>query len=66
MSNQSERKKKDGQDKGKKTKAMRESVRERQKQAAPERPSRDETDKLKFKRGAGNDKRTGAENRTSV
>ena len=61
-----ERKKKDGQDKGKKTKAMRESVRERQQQAAPDRPSRDESDKLKFKRGGGDDKRTGAESRTPV
>jgi hypothetical protein len=60
MSNQSERKKKDGEDKGKKMQAMREAVRERQRQAAPARPSRDETDKVKFKRGSGSDKRTGA------
>ena len=58
MSNKSERKKKDGEGKGKKMQAMRESVRERQQRAAPERPSRDETDKVKFKRGGGSDKRT--------
>jgi hypothetical protein len=63
MSNQSERKKKDGQDKGKKMQAMRESVRERKQNATPDRPSRDETDKLKFKPGSGSDERTGAAGR---
>jgi hypothetical protein len=63
MSNQSDRRKKDGRDKGKKTKAMRESVRARKRASGPDRPSVDETDKIKFKRGASSDERTGPDAR---
>jgi hypothetical protein len=59
MSNRNERKKKDGQDKGKKTKSMRESVRGRKRRAGPPRRSVDEVDTVKFKPGSASDERTG-------
>ena len=49
------RKKKDGQDKGKKMQRMRASVQERKENAAPARESRDEVDTVMYKRGSAND-----------
>jgi hypothetical protein len=50
------RAKKDGQDKGKKRQRMREAVRSRKEKAASERPSRDEVDTVKYKRGSAGDR----------
>jgi hypothetical protein len=55
------RKKKDGADAGKKRRRMRESVAVRRASAGADRPSRDEVDKMKYKKGsAGDHTRRGA------
>lgn len=55
------RRKKDGERKNKKRQRMRDDVALRQQSAAPERPARDEVDKIKYKRGsAGDESRRGA------
>ena len=51
-----DRKKKDGQDTNKKNQRMRETVQERQENAAPEGASTDEVDVVKFKSGSPNDR----------
>lgn len=51
-----ERKKKDGQDAGKKKRRMRASVTARKAAAAPARATRDEVDKVKYKKGSGGDR----------
>ena len=55
MSNR-ERKKKDGQDKGKKLRRMREDVAQRHANAGPERPSRDQADIVDYKQGSAADR----------
>jgi hypothetical protein len=49
-------KKKDGQDTGKKRQRMRANVALRQAHARPEKPSRDEVDTVKYKRGSAADR----------
>jgi hypothetical protein len=51
-----ERKKKDGQDKGKKLRRMREDVERRHANAGPERPSTDQADVVTYKQGSGADR----------
>ena len=58
MPNQKERKKKGGENKSKKTKAMRESVAERKADAGFKRPSTDQPDIQRFKPGAADDRTT--------
>jgi hypothetical protein len=56
-----ERKKKDGQDTGKKRKRMREDVARRREEAGPERRSSDQPDVVDYKPGSASDRsRTGA------
>ena len=55
MSNR-ERKKKDGQDKGKKLHRMREDVARRHANAGPERPSKDQADVVDYKQGSAADR----------
>ena len=55
MSNR-ERKKKDGQDKGKKLRRMREDEARRHANAGPERPSRDQADVVDYKQGSAADR----------
>lgn len=55
MSNR-ERKKKDGQDKGKKLRRMREDVARRHANAGPEHPSRDQADIVDYKQGSAADR----------
>lgn len=55
MSNR-ERKKKDGQDKNKKLRRMREDVARRRAKARPERPSRDQADVVTYKQGSAADR----------
>ena len=55
MSNR-ERKKKDGQDKGKKLRRMREEEEQRHANAGPERPSRDQPDIVDYKQGSAADR----------
>lgn len=50
------RKKKDGQDPGKKRKRMREDVARRKARAAPDGPSSDQADVVKYKQGSGADR----------
>jgi hypothetical protein len=50
------RKKKDGADPGKKRQRMRADVKRRRAQAGEKRPSRDETDKIKYKKGSAGDR----------
>jgi hypothetical protein len=56
MANQSEGKKKGGQDTKKKRSRMREAVAARKQSAKPEGESTDEVDKIKFKRGSAGDR----------
>jgi hypothetical protein len=51
-----ERKKKDGQDKGKKLRRMREAETRRHERAGPERASTDQPDVVEYKPGAGSDR----------
>jgi hypothetical protein len=51
-----ERKKKDGQDKGKKLRRMREDETRRHENAGPERPSRDQADVVDYKQGSAADR----------
>ena len=51
-----ERKKKDGQDKGKKLRRMREDVARRHADAGPERPSTDHPDVVDYKQGSRSDR----------
>jgi hypothetical protein len=61
MPNEKDRKKKDGQNTGKKNERMREAVRERKAHAQPPRPSTDQPDIQDFKPGSASDRtRTGA------
>jgi hypothetical protein len=56
-----ERRKKDGERKDKKQQRMRAAVGARHAAEGPDRPQRDEVDKVKFKRGsAGDESRRGA------
>jgi hypothetical protein len=48
--------KKDGADKGKKRARMRDAVAERHERAAAPKPSTDEVDKIKYKRGSQGDR----------
>ena len=50
------RRKKDGERKDKKQQRMHADVTARQKAAGPTRPSRDEVDKVKYKRGSAADR----------
>jgi hypothetical protein len=50
------RRKKDGQDPGKKRRRMRASVAARKARAAAPRPSRDEVDTVTYKRGSAGDR----------
>lgn len=50
------RRKKDGERQDKKQQRMRADVTARQKTAAPTRPTRDEVDKVKYKRGSAADR----------
>ena len=50
------RRKKDGQDPGKKRRRMRAAVAQRQAQAAPEKPSHDQPDVVKYKQGSAADR----------
>jgi hypothetical protein len=52
----SERKKKDGQDVGKKRRRMRADVAKRKARAGPDRPQRDEVDVVKYKQGSAADR----------
>jgi hypothetical protein len=55
------RKKKDGQDPGKKRRRMRRDVARRKAEEGPPKPSRDEPDIVKYKQGSASDRnRTGA------
>jgi hypothetical protein len=56
MPNEKDRKKKDGRNKGKKTKAMREAVQARKRTGQPSRPTTDEPDIQEFKPGAADDR----------
>ncbi len=56
MANKQKALKKDGQDTSKKRSRMRAAVAERQRNAKPDEPQRDEVDKLKFKRGSAGDR----------
>jgi len=51
-----ERKKKDGQDPGKKRRRMRDDVARRKAEANPERPQRDEVDIVHYKQGSASDR----------
>ena len=51
-----QRKKKDGQDKGKKLRRMREDEARRHADAGPERPSRDQADLVTYKQGSASDR----------
>jgi hypothetical protein len=51
-----ERRKKDGQDAGKKRRRMRVDVARRRAQARPARPQRDEADVVKYKQGSAADR----------
>ncbi len=51
-----ERKKKDGQDKNKKLRRMREDVARRHENAGPERPSSDQADVVTYKQGSAADR----------
>ena len=51
-----DRKKKDGQDKGKKLRRMREDVAQRHANAGPERPSHDQADVVTYKQGSASDR----------
>ena len=51
-----DRKKKDGQDKGKKRRRMREDETRRHENAGPERPSTDQTDVVTYKQGSAADR----------
>jgi hypothetical protein len=51
-----EQRKKDGVDTGKKRRRMRAAVAARQERARPQRPSRDEVDTVKYKRGSAADR----------
>jgi hypothetical protein len=55
MSNR-ERKKKDGQDKGKKLRRMREDEARRHANAGPDRPSTDQSDVVDYKQGSAADR----------
>lgn len=56
MPNAKRRKKKDGQNKGKKTHAMRESVQDRKARQGPRRSTTDQPDLQRFKPGAADDR----------
>ena len=51
-----DRKKKDGQDKGKKLRRMREDEERRHAEAGPERPTRDQADVVPYKQGSASDR----------
>ena len=51
-----ERKKKDGQDKNKKLRRMREDEARRHANAGPERPSHDQADVVTYKQGSASDR----------
>ena len=51
-----DRKKKDGKDKGKKLRRMREDVARRHVDAGPERPSTDQADVVDYKQGSAADR----------
>jgi hypothetical protein len=56
MANKHKAAKKEGKDTNKKRQRMREAVAERQRNRAPEKPSTDEVDTIKYKRGSAGDK----------
>jgi hypothetical protein len=51
-----ERKKKNGQDAGKKRRRMRDAVARRAREAGPERPQTDEADVVHYKQGSASDR----------
>jgi hypothetical protein len=51
-----DRKKKDGQDKGKKRRRMRDAEERRHENAGPERPSTDQADVVTYKQGSASDR----------